>query len=471
MSTKRLVTLAMAIALAVVGGIRATATAATLHVPGDFATIQACIDAAVSGVDECVVAPGTYHETINFLGKAITLRSSGGADVTTMDATGLNSSVVTCASGEGPGSILDGLTITGGTGTLIGTRRYGGGMYNFYSSPRVTHCTFRGNTAYGGGGILNDHSTPTIRDCTFSLNGADYGGGMLNSNSNPTVTDCPFLGNTAGEGGGVYNSFSTPDVTNCMFHGNRANIGGGMENYVSSPMLSNSTFIGNTVSGGGGGIANVGSAPTVTRCTFTGNTAGTGGGMGNRGSNVPVTHCIFWRDSPDEIGDEASHPTVRFSDVQGGLPVGAVDGGGNIDLDPMFVRPPNPGPDGTWDGVDDDYGDLRLQAGSPCIDTGDPALVAQPGETELEGHARVLCGRVDMGAYEFGIGDHDCDQVVDLADFSSWQACMTGPLDSAAFHSTIDIRQSTIGCESFDFDGDGSVSLLDFGGFQRVFAP
>ena len=30
-------------------------TAATLNVPGDFATIQACIDAAVSGVDECVV--------------------------------------------------------------------------------------------------------------------------------------------------------------------------------------------------------------------------------------------------------------------------------------------------------------------------------------------------------------------------------------------------------------------------------
>jgi len=27
------------------------------------------------------------------------------------------------------------------------------------------------------------------------------------------------------------------------------------------------------------------------------------------------------------------------------------------------------------------------------------------------------------------------------------------------------------GCESFDFDGDGSVSLLDFSGFQRVFAP
>jgi hypothetical protein len=147
--------------------------------------------------------------------------------------------------------------------------------------------------------------------------------------------------------------------------------------------------------------------------------------------------------------------------VQGGLPVGAVDGGGNIDLDPMFVRPPDPGPDGTWDGVDDDYGDLRLQAGSPCIDAGDPGFVAQPGETDLEGHARVLCGQVDMGAYEFGIGDYDCDQTVDLTDFANWSACMTGP-QSGPFDP---------GCEAFDFNADGVVDLLDFATFQRIIGP
>jgi len=51
MSTNKLVTVAMTIGTAFVGAVRATATAATLHVPGDFATIQACIEAAVSGVD------------------------------------------------------------------------------------------------------------------------------------------------------------------------------------------------------------------------------------------------------------------------------------------------------------------------------------------------------------------------------------------------------------------------------------
>lgn len=94
--------------------------------------------------------------------------------------------------------------------------------------------------------------------------------------------------------------------------------------------------------------------------------------------------------------------------------------------------------------MDDDYGDLRLQAGSPCIDVGDPAFVAQPGETDLEGHARVLCGRVDMGAHEFGIGDYDCNQTVYLTDFAAWPGCMTDPLGPAAFHSTFDNRHSVV---------------------------
>ncbi|MCH9022482.1 MAG: hypothetical protein IID32_06930, partial [Planctomycetes bacterium] len=49
--------------------------AATINVPGDQPTIQAGIDAAVNG-DEVVVAPGTYNEIIDFLGKAITVRSA-----------------------------------------------------------------------------------------------------------------------------------------------------------------------------------------------------------------------------------------------------------------------------------------------------------------------------------------------------------------------------------------------------------
>ncbi len=76
-----------------------SAQAATIHVDDDcpgpgmgtvrdpYCSIQTAIDNAMD-TDEIVVAPGTYFETINFLGKAISLRSSDGAAVTTIDGTG-----------------------------------------------------------------------------------------------------------------------------------------------------------------------------------------------------------------------------------------------------------------------------------------------------------------------------------------------------------------------------------------------
>jgi len=286
MSTNKLATLAVTIGTAFVGAVRAGA-AATLHVPGDFATIQACIDAAVSDVDECVVAPGTYHETINFLGKAITVRSSGGRDVTTIDATGLNGSVVTCASGEGPDTVLDGFTITGGTGTDVGGSTYGGGMHNDHSSPTIADCIFIRNSAwYGaGGGMYNNGGSPTVTNCTFSLNGATTGngGGMYNYYSSATVVNCVFSGNmTTSAGGGMLNDHSAAAVANCTFTGNNAYAGGGISNIGGSPTVTNCRFNTNVAAdGNGGGMFNFDSSPTVIDCAFVENKATFGGGMYN----------------------------------------------------------------------------------------------------------------------------------------------------------------------------------------------
>ena len=247
------------------------AQAETLHVPKQYARIQACIDAAAKG-DECVVAPGTYNEAIDFLGKAITLRSSDGADVTIIDGTGLNSSVVKCVSGEGPKTVLDGFTITGGNATGSYPDDVGGGMLNIGSRPTVTNCTFDGNQSTAdGGGMYNFDSSPTVANCTFSGNDAasGFGGGMYNSLSNPTLTNCTLHWNTAFAGGGMYNNQGSPRVTNCTFSENEA-------------------------ASEGGAVYNSDSSPTIGNCAFIDNVAVFGGAMANRGDSSPlISHCRF----------------------------------------------------------------------------------------------------------------------------------------------------------------------------------
>ena len=64
--------------------LSAPAIAADLDVPAQYPTIQAAIDAATNG-DRVLVAPGTYVENINYDGKDITIRSTGGSQQTTID--------------------------------------------------------------------------------------------------------------------------------------------------------------------------------------------------------------------------------------------------------------------------------------------------------------------------------------------------------------------------------------------------
>jgi hypothetical protein len=312
-------------------GLFSTAQAGTIYVdddncpgpgsgsPGDpYCSIQTAIDNAVD-TDEIIVAPGTYNETINLLGKAVWLHSSHGPDVTIVDAQ-QSGTVVTCDSGEGPATVLEGFTLTGGTGTWFEVwpgwpyRFIGGGMFNNASSPTVTECTFTDNWAEDdGGGMYSWNSSPTLTDCKFEGNTAgSSGGGMFNWLSSPTLTNCKFEGNTAGSaGGGMYNFGigSSPTVTDCTFAGNTPNRichfqfcnywAGGMANFGGSPSVTNCTFSDNE-GVRGGGMSNEGSSPTVTDCTFSaniaevyGNQGGVGGGMWNGSSSPTVTDCRF----------------------------------------------------------------------------------------------------------------------------------------------------------------------------------
>ena len=449
---------------------------------GPKATIQATIDtAAPYEGDQISVGPGTYNEAIDFVGKAVALRSRDGPAATLIDASALDTSVVTCAAREGPDTVLGGFTISGGSASK------GGGMYNFGSSPTVCNCTFSGNTASYGGGMCNrSDSRPTVSNCTFTRNSAACGGAMWNgtwdlyrlgcSVSAPTLTNCAFSGNIASDyGGAIYNfANSSPTIGNCTFQGNSADRGGGIHNLYCDP--------------------------TVTNCTFTENSADYGGGVYNGYSTPTVTNCILWGNPPDEIYVSSnSTATVTYSSVMDDDPDDGVvwPGTGNLDDDPRFVREPDDGGDGWGDdpdtpeideGANDDYGDLHLRPGSPCIDAADNTAVPadttdldDDGDTEepipldLAGHPRFVddlatedTGNpsaevpdriVDMGAYEAATaGDCNWDERVDLLEYYVFHACLTGPDPQVAPY-----------CWMLDLDGSGEVDLADFAVFERQF--
>ncbi|MCX5643879.1 MAG: right-handed parallel beta-helix repeat-containing protein [Phycisphaerae bacterium] len=201
------------------------------------------------------------------------------------------------------------------------------------------------------------------------------------------IANCTFLGNSASYGGGIYNLNSSPEVTNCTFIGNSAvSMGGGMCNWEqSNPAVTNCIFSNNSAQdwGGGGMYDADSSGPKLINCTFSANFGRYGGGI-FPGKSASVTNCILWGNTATTSGAqimELADGGITYSDIQGGY-----IGTGNINADPLFI--------------DARTGDLRLQAGSPCIDRGSSVAVPQAVTTDLAGNPRICGALMDMGAYE-----------------------------------------------------------------------
>jgi predicted outer membrane repeat protein len=329
-----------------------------------------------------------------------------------------NSYHVVTGSGTDPTAVLDGFTIRDGYANGSSNARLGAGMFSSGGSPSISHCTFTANTAASGAGIYNTASSATaVSDCLFLSNtGTSSAAAVWNGSSSGSFTRCRFVRNSAQLAGAIVNSGSSPSFSACVFQGNAAlnSYGGAIYNTSSSsPAVTNCEFSANSAKNGGGAIWEDSTcAPLITNCTFAFNRAGSyGGGLGDSYKST-VTNCIFWGNTDVNGQPQISaggYATTSYNDIQGGF---SGSGAGNIDVDPLFVRNPNPGLDGTWGTADDDYGDLRPQACSLTIDAGNNSAVPGGTTTDLAGNNRFVdvsgipdagagtAPIVDMGAYE-----------------------------------------------------------------------
>jgi len=381
-------------------------------VQNPFISIQQGIDAALSG-DEIIVSPGTYVENINFKEKAIILMSANGREDTIIDGGSPvdedHGSVVTFDSEEGLASVIDGFTVTNGSGNYLEVLSVddpsayyndrmivGGGILSLGSSPIIVNNSIESNhisysnhsnaISSGGGGIafgLGSASKIIGNEICYNSSKGDAGGigsgyyahGIIKDNI--IYENDAYGGNSEPIGGGIcVSSYDCNVLVNNVIHTNRAGIGGGINcDDYSDTLMVNNTFIGNVASIEGGGLF----------CYR---------------SDVTISNSIFWNNQ-SPVGPEIqlagdgisfSRMTIGYSDVKGGEPGIVVEpgstyvwGSGMIDADPLFVNEAN--------------NDYHLTYPSPCRDMGDNS--ASPEPYDFESDPRVAYDIVDMGADEF----------------------------------------------------------------------
>jgi predicted small metal-binding protein len=169
-------------------------------VPGEYATIQAAIDAVPADAFGLVsVAAGTYNESFSLNGKNVVVRGAP-KGATILDGTGLTTSLVRFVGGEPATAGLEDLVIRNGAV---------GDPLNPSSAILV------------GGGLFARDSSAFIRGCRFEDCRSDFGGGAYLFRCDSLVEDCSFAGNEAARDGGGLQLFQCGSaVRRCMFVGN-----------------------------------------------------------------------------------------------------------------------------------------------------------------------------------------------------------------------------------------------------------
>ncbi|MGZ6316080.1 MAG: hypothetical protein ACXWNQ_02375 [Anaerolineales bacterium] len=386
-----------------------------LKVPGNYRTIQAGIDAAKPG-DIIQVAPGTYNENIT-IDKAVSLTAETFDQInptnntTILDGRG-QEATVQIAEGLSQMPALYGFVIRNSKNGIQASSEFTAENNFFYGSTVSVHYQIgsggvnRGNLYFNSGDDaihLDNMSRPLlIENNRIMYAGDDAIEVGLPSDSVPTspvevdIWNNMLIGSREDGIKFVDAATNTLDanrrfviVSNLLANNRRAGIG----------MMSN-TNTNEDYSG-----ADTAEAVRVYNNTFYGNDYGISGG-----DNLVAFNNI--------IANTASRGAWR---VQGGSAANSVIAdslffGNRVDTDqttlgpgdifgqdPLFLTAPSPGPDGSWGTVDDDFGGLLLQQGSPAIDKGVTQFGSNDGEavppTPIAGFAGAA---PDLGWREYG---------------------------------------------------------------------
>lgn len=352
------------------------------------AGIQAGIDAAAVG-GTVFVTNGVYNISRSIqVRDAVSVIAGNDPSQTIVDAGGSGQ----VFSMTGSGSLISGMTITGGDHdhfSYLPDVIYGGGVYCDDGDHIITNCIISGNTAsYDGGGI--------------------YGGSVYNS----VISDNQ---STWRNGGGTAGS----KVYNCIIKGNACEtFGGGIFEGLAANCL-----IKNNYSGGeGGGI----SQAVAVNCTIISNSAMAcaGGAEGSTVKNSIIYNNIR------KASFQTPHNISRTFLINSCCPEIVNGVLGNITNSPIFE-----------DEVSENF---RLQNNSPCINAGNNNYII--GTTDLSGNSRISGDVVDMGAYEYQDPetDMDADGIADLWEMQNFGSRYSAVPDTICSNRVNTIRQAYI---------------------------
>ncbi len=276
---------------------------------------------------------------------------------------------------------LDGCTLQNNSA------REGGAINCYSSSPIMTDCQFFENRCTGDGAAINcqNSSSPTITGCSFVGNmatgNASKGGAMYFwQNSDAVVRECEVFANLADMGAAVYAYNCTPDFQYCVFAGNEAdNSGGAFYVYNASLVIKRCTFYNNYAGETGGHICLIDCAPNI-NTNIIANAASGGGIFFQYSTYSTVSHNDIYGNTGGDINynnnDPGQGPYGISIMTQTNANCDPSDQYSNITMDPALVNPSS--------------GNFHLQASSPCIDAGNPAIPQDPDGTVA-----------DMGAFYF----------------------------------------------------------------------